>query len=200
MRTSGLTSTIELILGILICAKYGRSPIIGSIVVCALRLFFILGFAIHHSSKDKERMLLNTAALYLLSIADIIFTSYFYATFVAVAVDGISACTAYSNNTNALSYTGDANYFQDAKQCASGSSGSPWTCFCFNNVDGRCYTFPSQQHHLNSASEADESCGGLIDSRSAAYTALSITLIVMSVLHFVWYLIAMIRVYTLPVK
>lgn len=187
MKVSGITSAIELIFGIVLCALYGRSIIIGSIFDCTLRFFFVQNTLSLIHYYDTYFLTMNIGSLCLLSLLDIIFTSYYFSHFTDI---GITACSKYSSQ-GIITYTGDRDYFDNAGNCLSSSNKVTWQCYCYDATHEDCSSFTVDNQPT---SDAATSCKSFITSESTTFFALTVTMVVMSVLHVVWYLIAFFRI------
>eukprot|EP01040_Poterioochromonas_malhamensis_P016672 gene16672-18994_t len=187
MKVSGVTSAIELIIGIVVCALYGRSIIIGSIFDCTLRFFFVQNTLSLIHYYDTYFLTMNIGSLCLLSLLDIIFTSYFFSHFTDI---GITACSKYSSQ-GSITYTGDRNYFDNAATCFSSSNKVMWQCYCYDATHEDCSSFTVNNRQ---ASDAATSCKSFITSESMTFFALTVMMVVMSVLHAACYLIAFFRI------
>lgn len=187
MKVSGITSAIELIFGIVLCALYGRSIIIGSIFDCTLRFFFVQNTLSLIHYYDTYFLTMNIGSLCLLSLLDIIFTSYLFSHFTDI---GITACSKYSSQ-GSITYTGDRDYFDNAATCFSSSNKVTWQCYCYDATHEDCSSFTVNNRQ---ASDAATSCKSFITSESTTFFALTVMMVMMSVLHAVCYLIAFFRI------
>ncbi len=194
IKISGITSSIEMIFGIVICAYYGTPAffLLGSIIDCSFRA--VVASDVFYTYTNHPALRRSSArviaSLCILSFLDIIYTWLFYNSFEDITTSGIAACLKYpfSLPGGAPSYTGDSLYFNNAQQCASSTGRLFWKCYCYNNEDHNCYAFDANQSDL---SDAKAACGSYIhQTQSVLSSALSITILILSVFHCIWYVSA----------
>lgn len=194
IKISGISSSIEMIFGIVICAYYGPPAffLLGSIIDCSFRVVVasdvLYTYSNHPALRRSSASMI--ASLCILSFLDIIYTWLFYNSFEDITTSGIAACLKYPFTLpgGAPSYAGDSLYFNNAQQCASATGKLFWKCYCYNNEDHNCYSFDASQSDLSDATAA---CGSYIhQTQSVLSSALSITILIVSVFHCIWYVSA----------
>ncbi len=191
IKISGITSLMEMIFGIVICAYYGTPAffLLGSVIDCSFRVVFasdvFYTYTKHLALRRSSASAI--ASLCILSFLDIAFTSIFFNSFEDIATSGIAACSKYSFTSpgNAPTYTGESLYFNNANHCGSTSGELFWKCYCYNSEDHHCYSFGATEAETSDAATA---CGSYIHPQPVFSSTLSIIVLVLGVIHCIWYL------------